>query len=89
GLLTLLAQDRHGGLQVKALDGSWIDVDPSWDATVPTLPHTSDLPAHDRWDGADVLAWEGTYGDYLTSKVAKVFPQLFDAVTVDASPHPQ
>jgi isopenicillin N synthase-like dioxygenase len=133
GLLTLLAQDHHGGLQVKALDGSWIDVDPvpgvlvcnlgdmlerltggryrstphrvrntsgqsrlsfpyffdpSWDATVPTLPLTSDLQAHDRWDGADVLAWEGTYGDYLTSKVAKVFPQLFDAVTADASSQP-
>ncbi len=129
GLLTLLAQDRHGGLQVKALDGSWIDVDPvpgvlvcnlgdmlerltggryrstphrvrntsgesrlsfpyffdpSWDAAVPTLPLASGLPAPDRWDGADVLAWEGTYGDYLTSKVAKVFPQLFDAMTVDA-----
>jgi len=25
----------------------------------------------------------------LTSKVAKVFLQLFDAVTIDASPHPQ
>ena len=63
--------------------------DPSRDASVPTLPLTSDLPAHDRWDGANVLAREGTYGDYLTSKVAKVFPQLFDAVTIDASPHPQ
>jgi isopenicillin N synthase-like dioxygenase len=125
GLLTLLAQDHRGGLEVRALDGSWIDVepapgaivcnlgdmlerltggryrstphrvrntsgasrlsfpyffDPSWDATVPTLP----LPAgHDRrcderWDGGDVLAWEGTYGDYLTAKVAKVFPELFE-----------
>ena len=21
--------------------------------------------------------WDGTYGDYLTAKVAKVFPELF------------
>lgn len=33
---------------------------------------------HERWDGGDVLAWEGTYGDYLTAKVAKVFPELFE-----------
>ena len=133
GLLTLLAQDRHGGLQVKALDGSWIDVDPvpgaivcnlgdmlerltggryrstphrvlntsgesrlsfpyffdpSWDATVPTLPLGPDLRTHDRWDGADVLAWDGTYGDYLTSKVAKVFPSLFEDVASRRSVEP-
>jgi isopenicillin N synthase-like dioxygenase len=125
GLLTLLAQDRLGGLEVRALDGSWIAVeprpgaivcnlgdmlerltggryrstphrvrntsgasrlsfpyffDPSWDATVPTLPlpATDNQGSHERWDGADVLAWEGTYGDYLTAKVAKVFPELFE-----------
>lgn len=122
GLLTLLAQDDRGGLQVKAIDGSWIDVepdptalicnigdmlerltngryrstphrvrntsgasrlsfpyffDPSWHATVPTLPVDPVASGADRWDGADVLAWEGTYGDYLTAKVAKVFPDLF------------
>jgi isopenicillin N synthase-like dioxygenase len=125
GLLTLLAQDQLGGLEVRALDRSWIHVeptpgaivcnlgdmlerltggryrstphrvrntsgasrlsfpyffDPSWDATVPALPlpaaHDHDRP--ERWDGGDVLAWEGTYGDYLTAKVAKVFPELFE-----------
>ena len=29
-----------------------------------------------RWDGASVHAFEGTYGDYLLTKVAKVFPHL-------------
>ena len=41
--------------------------------------------AADRWDGADVLAWEGTYGEYLTAKVAKVFPALFGTISADAS----
>ena len=134
GLLTLLAQDRHGGLQVQGLDGSWIDVDPepgvlvcnlgdmlerltagryrstphrvrntsgesrlsfpyffdpSWDATVPSLPIGAAGPAGERWDGADVLAWEGTYGDYLTAKVSKVFPALFGTVTSGASAQTQ
>lgn len=30
----------------------------------------------ERWDGADLHAFEGTYGDYLLAKVSKVFPQL-------------
>ena len=131
GLLTLLAQDRHGGLQVKSLDGTWYDVepsqgvlicnlgdmlerltggryrstphrvrntsgesrlsfpyffDPSWDATVPTLPLAAEPSSRvdDRWDDADVLAWDGTYGDYLTAKVAKVFPELFNEVSAQA-----
>jgi isopenicillin N synthase-like dioxygenase len=129
GLITLLAQDHHGGLQVRS-GNTWIDVpadpyafvvnigdmlermtrggyrsnphrvrnlsgadrlsfplflDPSWDATVTPLPHTvfRDLPDDDiahRWDGQSVHAWEGVYGDYLTAKVAKVFPELAAAL---------
>ena len=30
----------------------------------------------ERWDGSDVHAFEGTYGDYLLAKVSKVFPEL-------------
>jgi isopenicillin N synthase-like dioxygenase len=29
-----------------------------------------------RWDGSDLATVSGTYGDYLLSKVSKVFPQL-------------
>jgi len=29
-----------------------------------------------RWDGQNLHAFSGTYGDYLLGKVSKVFPQL-------------
>jgi isopenicillin N synthase-like dioxygenase len=126
GLLTLLAQDRHGGLQVKT-PGGWIEAppidgalvcnigdmlerltggrfkstphrvlnrsgqdrlsfplffDPDFLAVMRPLPiaavDTSRIEADrtERWDRASVHAFEGTYGDYLLGKVAKVFPQL-------------
>ena len=57
--------------------------DPSWDATVPVLP-IADEPPSGRTATAGTAptctAWEGTYGDYLTAKVAKVFPDLFTAI---------
>lgn len=31
---------------------------------------------HDRWDGASLRLFEGTYGDYVLGKVGKVFPAL-------------
>ena len=34
-----------------------------------------------RWDGASVHTFDGTYGDYLVSKVSKVFPQLAQRVS--------
>jgi isopenicillin N synthase-like dioxygenase len=123
GLLTLLAQDDVGGLQVRSRDG-WIDAppientlvcnlgdmldrltggwfrstphrvrnasgrerfsfpfffDPDFDAEIVPLPssgaHRRDDTA-ERWDRADVHAFQGTYGEYLSSKVSKVFPDL-------------
>ncbi len=29
-----------------------------------------------RWDGANLQSFQGTYGDYVTAKVGKVFPHL-------------
>jgi len=46
--------------------------DPAWDAL---LPAVEGRPV-ERWDGQDLYAVRGTYGDYLLSKVAKVFPDL-------------
>ena len=55
--------------------------DPSWDAEVVPLPMDG-APAPDdaatRWDGASLAAWHGTYGEYLLTKVARVFPDLAD-----------
>jgi isopenicillin N synthase-like dioxygenase len=49
--------------------------DPSWDAEIVPTPGAAADPSS-RWDGADVHAFRGTYGDYLLAKVAKVFPEL-------------
>ncbi|GIF54253.1 iron/ascorbate oxidoreductase [Asanoa iriomotensis] len=53
--------------------------DPDFGAEVPPLPGRARTTAagEPRWDGADPVAFTGTYGDYLTAKVAKVFPELF------------
>ena len=123
GLLTLLAQDDLGGLQVKTTRG-WIDAppipgtlvcnigdmldrltggqyrstphraknisgrgrlsfpfffDPDFEAEIRPLPNFSARIADDRdtrWDKASVHAFRGAYGDYLLSKVSKVFPEL-------------
>lgn len=126
GLLTLLAQDQYGGLQVKSPEG-WIEAppiegalvcnigdmlerltggrykstphrvknvnghdrlsfplffDPDFMAPMQPLPVVAtdaalrDADKAERWDAASVHDFEGTYGDYLLDKVAKVFPQL-------------
>jgi isopenicillin N synthase-like dioxygenase len=63
-------------------------LDPGWDTEVRPLPGYSatGLEGADRWDGAErwdgesVHEWTGTYGDYLLTRVSRVFPDLFDDV---------
>ncbi|MCZ6860216.1 MAG: isopenicillin N synthase family oxygenase, partial [Alphaproteobacteria bacterium] len=57
--------------------------DPDFAAKMRPLPQVAafetgseDEPGVARWDGADLQAFEGTYGDYLLGKVSKVFPEL-------------
>ena len=54
--------------------------DPNFDATIRPIITADATLVHDdrasRWDHASVHEFEGTYGDYLLAKVAKVFPQL-------------
>lgn len=55
--------------------------DPDFVAEMRPLPQHAAAPPNQgvgepRWDGADLHAFEGTYGDYLLDKVSKVFPGL-------------
>ncbi|HEX2578730.1 MAG TPA: 2-oxoglutarate and iron-dependent oxygenase domain-containing protein [Aquihabitans sp.] len=53
--------------------------DPGWDAEIVPVPLPGEPPADDadhRWDGESVHGWSGTYGERLTSRVARVFPEL-------------
>ena len=57
-------------------------LDPSWDTELmelPLAPEATPSPAtRRRWDGTDLSELRGTYGEYLVSKVSKVFPALRD-----------
>ena len=52
--------------------------DPDWDATIRELPLSQSRTGSNfnRWDGADLSEFQGTYGQYISRKVAKVFPNL-------------
>ena len=52
--------------------------DPSFDAHVRPITPAAEFndDKGERWDGASVHEFEGTYGAYLLGKVAKVFPEL-------------
>jgi hypothetical protein len=57
-------------------------MDPGFADEVPPLPGraVAGEGGRPRWDGQDLRAFAGTYGDYLLGKVAKVFPQLREDV---------
>jgi isopenicillin N synthase-like dioxygenase len=52
--------------------------DPDFDTVIAPVPGA--VAGQDdsgrRWDGANLQAFEGTYGDYVTAKVGRVFPEL-------------
>lgn len=58
--------------------------DPNFDARILPIDlpdaETAQDDQDERWDKASVHAFDGTYGDYVLSKVAKVFPELRRAV---------
>jgi isopenicillin N synthase-like dioxygenase len=58
--------------------------DPAFDARIEPLDLTGAPPLPDdreeRWDKASVHEFEGTYGDYILGKVARVFPQFVRAL---------
>ena len=68
-------------------------LDPAWDAEVRPIPGMEPTDralaeaSAGRWDGASVFDLDGSYGDYLLSKVSKVFPDLF-ATVVEAMGDP-
>jgi isopenicillin N synthase-like dioxygenase len=56
--------------------------DPNFNAEVHPIELNIGFPddRQERWDKSSVHKFKGTYGEYLLSKVAKVFPELREAV---------
>ncbi len=57
--------------------------DPDFDTRIEAVPG-SEAGVDDsgrRWDGANLQAYQGTYGDYVTAKIGKVFPDLKQVVS--------
>lgn len=58
-------------------------LDPNWEAEISPIPGMEPTEralaeaADGRWDGNGVLEVSGSYGDYLTAKVSRAFPELF------------
>jgi isopenicillin N synthase-like dioxygenase len=50
--------------------------DPDFDAVVHPIVSPLLDDAGQRWDGSSVHQFQGTYGDYIQAKVARVFPRL-------------
>ncbi len=56
--------------------------DPDFDTAIAPVPGAG--PGQDdsgrRWDGANLQSFHGSYGDYVTAKVGKVFPDLKQSI---------
>jgi isopenicillin N synthase-like dioxygenase len=50
--------------------------DPNFNAEIKPIRVNLEDDMNERWDRASVHDFSGTYGDYLMSKVSRVFPQL-------------
>jgi len=80
----LSALHRAKNLSARERLSMVLFLDPSFDAKLAPLPNvlpdTSQPHTNVRWDRIDPHAMQGTYGEYLLSKVSKVFPELAPAV---------
>jgi polar amino acid transport system ATP-binding protein len=56
--------------------------DPDFDTPIQPVPGAG--PGQDdstrRWDAANLQSFQGTYGQYVTAKIGKVFPQLRESL---------
>jgi isopenicillin N synthase-like dioxygenase len=80
----LSALHRAKNLSARERLSMVLFLDPSFDAKLEPLPgvaaDTGQPHTNVRWDRIDPHAMQGTYGEYLLSKVSKVFPELAPAV---------
>src|SRR5262245_3113468 len=80
----LSALHRAKNLSARERLSMVLFLDPSFAAQLEPLPgvvpDTNQPHTNVRWDRIDPHAMQGTYGEYLLSKVSKVFPELAPAV---------
>jgi polar amino acid transport system ATP-binding protein len=78
--VSALHRVRNGSTQDRVSMPLFLD--PSFDAVLTPItaltpdPSATGVRRARLWDGTDLATVSGTYGDYLLSKVSKVFPQL-------------
>lgn len=65
-------------------------LDPGWDAVIETIDlddgWLAPADADRRWDRANLRDLNGTYGNWLTEKVRKVFPDLAEVLSEQQQP---